>query len=252
MIDITKNHLYIKRIINVWRSELKNCKNKPIYVDGRHSDALVYVLSGSCTYYFANGREFCVNTGDILYLAKGAVYRMNVNVDSHKYIYTDFEFDSDQVRKSDYYSDIIGAENLFIKLLGAHKVGFAKCASVLYSIYGEVISQSGKRPGARGEVAVAKEYIDRNFSDLSLGITDLAQMCSISEVYFRRLFKERYGISPSQYIILKRIEHSKSLLMHSFITEDECAVQSGFASAQYFCRVFKKAVEMTPGEYRKR
>ena len=73
----------------------------------------------------------------------------------------------------------------------------------------------------------------------------------MSNVYFRSLFKAQYHLSPSQYIISVRLKNAKSLMKYSFLTLEECALQSGFSSLQYFCRVFKKYTGMTPSEYRK-
>jgi two-component system response regulator YesN len=111
---------------------------------------------------------------------------------------------------------------------------------------------SQKKESKEGNDMVrSADYIKSNFKDLSLSVETLAEIQGISEVYFRRLFKKQYGISPSQYIITTRIEHAKSLIKHSFLSLEECAVQSGFSSVQYFCRVFKKVTGMTPTEYRK-
>ena len=250
-IDITKNELYIKRIINVWRSEITDAKDKPIYVNSRHSDALVYIVDGSCTYSFEDGREFTVNTGDVLYLAKSDVYKMNVNVNRHRYIYTDFEFESDEKRKSDYYTSVVSGENLFVKLLSSHKTGFAECTAVLYMIYANILKAEKDVRLSRFDISKTLEYIEKNFANPLIGVDALAEMSGVSDVYFRKLFKMKTGMSPSQYIILKRVEYSKKLLVHSFMTLEKCAFESGFSSLQYFCRAFKKVTGMTPGEYRK-
>ncbi len=250
-LDIAQNELYIKKIINVLKSEIKDQKNKPIFVNSRHSDALVYVLSGSCTYFFEDGREITAQSGGILYLAKGAIYKMNLKTNCYKFIYTDFEFGSDSLRKSDYYNDIANAENMFSKLVASNKESFAEGMAALYSIYAEICNKKKETSKSRFEIIEAKEYIEKNFSNLSLGVDTLAERCNMSEVYFRRLFKNKFGMPPSQYIILTRVEHSKKLLVHTFLTLETCATQSGFSSLQYYCRVFKKATGITPGQWRK-
>lgn len=249
--DITKNELYIKKLINVWKSEINDQQNKSIFVNSRHSDALVYVLSGSCTYSFEDRREFTAQSGGVLYLAKGAVYKMNLKTNSYKYIYTDFEFEQDGLRKSDYYKDIANAENLFSKLLKSNRDSFAEGMSALYSVYAELCKQKRETAKPLFEITQAKEYIEKNFSNPLLGVDTLAEQCNMSEVYFRRLFKNKFGMPPSQYIILTRVEHSKKLLVHTFLTLEKCATQSGFSSLQYYCRVFKKVTGVTPGQWRK-
>lgn len=103
---------------------------------------------------------------------------------------------------------------------------------------------------SRNKIAESKDYIDANFNDTSLSVDFLAEKAVMSNVYFRSLFKAQYHLSPSQYIISVRLKNAKSLMKYSFLTLEECALQSGFSSLQYFCRVFKKYTGMTPSEYR--
>ena len=103
---------------------------------------------------------------------------------------------------------------------------------------------------SRNKIAESKDYIDANFKDTSLSVDFLAKKAAMSNVYFRSLFKAQYHLSPSQYIISVRLKNAKSLMKYSFLTLEECALQSGFSSLQYFCRIFKKYTGMTPSEYR--
>ena len=103
---------------------------------------------------------------------------------------------------------------------------------------------------ADNKIVSAKEYIDANFADITLSVTALAEQAGMSDVYFRKLFKKNYHMSPSQYIRIARIKAAKKLLHYNFLTLEECSIQSGFSSVQYFCRVFKKETGMTPSEYK--
>ena len=74
----------------------------------------------------------------------------------------------------------------------------------------------------------------------------------MSQVYFRKLFREAWGCTPSQYAVSVRLQRAKALMEYPFLTLEECAEQSGFSSLQYFCKVFKKEVGTTPSKYRKK
>ena len=252
--DITKNNLYIKRIINVIQSSNKS-HHKLLNVKCRHSDAFVYILSGSCTYEFTCGDAFTVNKGEILYLAHQADYTMYIHTNDYTFIFCDFEFEETSPRKSGVYTPHSPdySENLFIKLL-QNKDAFTDALSVLYSIYGIVMKTEDKvyiSKFSRNKISESKDYIDANFKDTSLSIDFLAEKAGVSNVYFRRLFKTQYHLSPSQYIISVRLKNAKSLMSYPFLTLEECALQSGFSSLQYFCRVFKKHTGITPSEYRR-
>ena len=251
--DITKTNLYIGKIINVIQASNKN-HHKLLNINSRHSDAFVYIISGSCTYKFAHGDTFTANKGDILYLAHHADYTMYIHTEDYTFIFCDFEFTEASPRKSDIYT--LGsteyAENLFIKLL-QHKGSFTDALSVLYNIYGIVTGATNKKyisKSSQNKISEAKDYIDANFKDNSLSISFLAEKASMSEAYFRNLFKTQYNLSPSQYIISAKLKNAKLLMKYPFLTLEECALQSGFSSLQYFCRIFKKFTGMTPSEYR--
>lgn len=258
-IDITKNNLYLKNLINVLRSEIVN-RNKIVHLKGRHSDAFVYVIKGSCTYVFESGHTCTVKEGDILYLAHKELYTMYVHSSRYSSIYCDFEFYGDENRKSDVYTpkNTGETENLFKRLIRNYnspsKTTFAECMSLLYAVYAIVINSTNEsyvNKTIKAKIEDTKQYIDMNFKNQELTIAKLAEMADISEVYYRKLFKSIYGESPSKYVTSVRLKNSQELLKYPFLTLKECALQSGFSTVQYFCRVFKKETGITPARYRK-
>lgn len=259
--DIAATRLSIKKIINVVKSEI-NGPSKTLHVSGRYSDAFVYILTGSCFYRFDDGRDFTVHQGDILYLAHEAVYDMRVQTERYRFIFCDFEFDSSQRGKSEVYTPRNmwdTAANLFHKLLTFHtdssEASFAGSMSVLYDIYRVIFltaESNGGQKSPEKAVAAAKKYMDLHYQDASLSVAQMAEQAGVSPVYFRKLFRQQYHISPSQYLISVRLEKAEKLMRYPFITLKECAGQCGFSSLQYFCRAFKKATGMTPGTFRKK
>ena len=256
-ISITDTQLYIGKIRGVISSVNKN-KNKKTYVSGRHSDAFVYALCGSCDYRFGDGTGFTVNAGDVLYLSHGAVYSMLVRTDSFKVIFCDFEFSCDAPRQSTVFTpqNTDHTKNLFQKLHRAYAAGtptsLAEGLSILYSIYAGVISARsvGETRTAGSRLDAARGYILSHLNDASLSVSALSQMSGMSEVYFRNLFKAAYGASPSEYITEARLKKACDLMKYPFLSLEECAAQSGFSSLQYFCRVFKNKMGISPSKYR--
>ena len=258
-VDISQKKLYFKKIINVIKSEINN-HPKPLKTDSRRSDAFIYIISGNCLYKFDDGCELMANKGDILYLAHEAAYIMNVRSKNYQFIFCDFNFDDDLPKKSAVYSpqSVLNAENLFRILLKCHtypsKTSFTECMSILYNIYGIIMLTASREyieNSTKNKIAEAKNYIDANFKNISIGISFMAEKANMSEVYFRKLFKSQYDIPPSQYIISMRLNHAKELMKYPFLTLEQCALQSGFSSLQYFCRMFKKATGISPAKYRK-
>lgn len=254
MLDISRNRLYVQELIKVIKSGIHTTETLNSF--GRHSDCFVYVLTGSCTYTFDDGYTFTVGEGDILYLAHRSVYQMDVHSD-YNFIFCDFRFMGDEMRRSDVFTpkSSESAENTFKRLYKLYTDGmsntFTDSMSMLYTIYGLVIAGAEGDGESMEGIAAVKSYIDASYMDTAITVTALAERAGVSEVYFRKLFKKQYGVSPSKYVERVRLEGARQLMKYSFVTVEECALQSGFASVQYFCRVFKRVYGQTPGEYRR-
>ncbi|MBB6734384.1 response regulator transcription factor [Cohnella zeiphila] len=112
------------------------------------------------------------------------------------------------------------------------------------------------RERSRGEsenelMTKVKKYIADHLSD-ELSLTGIAEDVGHNSSYLSRLFKQKNGIGVAEYITECRIRLAKELLADSDRRIQEIASLTGFASVQYFYRVFKKATGMTPHEWRER
>ena len=257
--DIMQENLCIQKIITVIQGKNPN-HHKLLTVKSRHSDAFVYVISGSCTYRFDDKTEFKVTAGDVFYLPYQSIYTMYIHTDDYKFIFCDFEFTEPSARRSALYShqDLKNVDSLFFKLLNRYRASakntYIECMSILYSIYGLLQQDTQKSYIGKSKernMIEARCYIDENFNLPEFSISQLAEKIKISEVYLRKLFRAQYGISPSKYLTSVRLKNAKKLMKYPFLTLEECALQSGFSSLQYFCRLFKKETGISPGKYRK-
>ena len=106
-----------------------------------------------------------------------------------------------------------------------------------------------ERHGKAGKIAEVIQYINENY-ELSLNIENLAHMFDISSRYIRKCFVQETGTSCQHYINSLRIGKAKELLWFTSYTVTEIAMQTGFNSSQYFCRIFQQYTEMSPLEYR--
>ena len=95
----------------------------------------------------------------------------------------------------------------------------------------------------------AIDFIHKNYRHMPISVADLAKKMSVSETYFRRLFKKLYVLSPSQYIINLRLEYASQLLLSKFYKVSEVAEKSGFQDEKYFSRIFKQKYGMPPRSY---
>ena len=101
----------------------------------------------------------------------------------------------------------------------------------------------------RSLLAPALEALNRRFADNGMTVSHLASLCGVSEVYFRRLFLNAVGLSPKEYMIQKRIEYAKSLLLSRNFSVGEVAQMCGYAEPCHFSREFSKRTGVSPSQY---
>ena len=123
------------------------------------------------------------------------------------------------------------------------------CASILHRIFAECYRQnmSGKQSASKIQPSV--DYIEKHFTDPELSVKELAALSHMSEVYFRKLFKEQFGVSPRKYLTDRRIQHAIGLMATEYYTLQEVAEAAGFADSKYFSVVFKKETGVSPSRY---
>lgn len=93
-------------------------------------------------------------------------------------------------------------------------------------------------------------YIENNL-DKKITVRDLANYCNLNEVYFSNSFTKSVGISPSQFVIEKKLARSMILLRDEKISVKEIAFALGFNNELYFSRLFKKKTGLPPSKFRK-
>lgn len=97
----------------------------------------------------------------------------------------------------------------------------------------------------------SEKYLQQHIYEKSITITEIAKQSNVSEVYFRRLFKEKYNLSPYEYINEARIKKAKQMLIYSDNNVSEIAEECGFLNIFTFSRYFKTIVGVSPNSFRK-
>ncbi len=83
-----------------------------------------------------------------------------------------------------------------------------------------------------------------------LSMADLAKLSGRSLSSFKRDFQAHFNTTPSKWLIAKRLEHAKTLLLGEDLTINEVCHQSGFKNTSHFVRVFKDRYKRTPSQFR--
>ena len=224
-------------------------------------DSFCYILAGQVDYHMVGGDSFTLQAGDVQYLPLGCSYTMDIHAGGFHYIVCDFFCPVQEERKDFFFS----AQNpqIYEKLFRELALRFSEesCArmaasmGVLFQIYAQIVKDhhSGYLSGtAKRKIVKAQAYIQQNLADRNLSVQQLADQARMSQVHFRRLFHELFGMSPVKYLLNVRVEKAKSLLGLSEVRLEDIAAQTGFSSTAHLCAAFKNATGLTPGQYRKR
>jgi AraC family transcriptional regulator len=93
------------------------------------------------------------------------------------------------------------------------------------------------------------DYIDAAI-DGDLTLDALAEVAGMNPFYFARAFRNRFGETPHQFVLRRRIDRAKRLLTETETPLVEIALGCGFASQSHFASVFLRHVGVTPSRYR--
>lgn len=96
----------------------------------------------------------------------------------------------------------------------------------------------------------ALEYIDANLAEpITLG--DLAAVTGLSSMHFAAQFRVSTGIRPHEYLLRRRIERARELLLQHDFSIIDVAFSVGFQTQSHFTTVFKRFVGDTPHQWRR-
>lgn len=100
-----------------------------------------------------------------------------------------------------------------------------------------------------GLISSIIDIVEKKFDDPDLTLNVIAKQLSYNSKYISHAFKQKMGISFSEYLRSVRIKFAISLFDHGIESIKNVALLSGFYDPLYFSTVFKKSVGMPPKEY---
>lgn len=93
------------------------------------------------------------------------------------------------------------------------------------------------------------EFVEANLS-ADIALADLAAVAATSPFHFNRAFASAIGTPPYAYLVRRRIEHAKTLLVSRSGPLKPIAIECGFHSVGQFSRMFKRTAGRTPLQFR--
>ncbi|AIG28321.1 AraC family transcriptional regulator [Brevibacillus laterosporus] len=100
-------------------------------------------------------------------------------------------------------------------------------------------------PVIRSAITYLKEHLGEK-----IGLKEVAQNCCLSVYHFSHLFQRETGYSFLEYVHRMKLQKAVIYLETTDLSIKEIAFELGFEDANYFSRLFKKQMNMSPREYR--
>ena len=97
----------------------------------------------------------------------------------------------------------------------------------------------------------ARDVADRDFAE-PLDLEALAAEARMSKFHFLRLFRATYGVTPVEYVSMRRIERAQDLLRSTNLTVTEVCHAVGFTSLGSFSSRFRAVVGEPPSSFQAR
>ncbi|MGI6010067.1 MAG: AraC family transcriptional regulator [Ruminococcus sp.] len=93
-------------------------------------------------------------------------------------------------------------------------------------------------------------FLEKNFQK-TLTVKEIADVSSLSESYFRTVFKEVTGLSPLDYLNRIRVVKALEYIQGDGLSISDAAAKAGILDVNYFSRLFKKIIGHSPRYFKK-
>ncbi len=235
------------------------------------SHELIFVIQG-CLDMWEDDEVFHLDEGHILHLFPGREHgSTKVMPPDLKFYWIHFEVDSMSGNSNNGDGDVLNPvtnlpqmahlarpealERLFRIFINEQETGTLRpiSANLLTSLMIIEVAQQ-----ARGDTDTdnlnavatwAHSYIRMNF-DRPITASKVAYAVGYNVDYLGRVYREAYDCTLTEAIHRRRVQKASDYLLNSNLNISEIALNCGFNDADYFRRIFKRYMKITPGNYR--
>ncbi len=241
---------HIIEIIGIYRHKRKSCKRKSF---SRSHSIISVRLSGKSEFSYGKN-TFNVEENQLLYIpSKLEYFQKSSGEEIISVCFIDYNKTAEDMEIIDFETkeELINLYEIWAKKEKGYRI---LCTSLFYEILHKAClcsrNKENKEDHKSKILNPAVRYIYEHFKTGNIDIKNLAELCFVSETYFRKIFKEIYGVSPNQYVKLLRLETAASLLESGLYLVSEAAEKSGFNDIKYFSKEFKKKYLISPCKYK--
>lgn len=122
---------------------------------------------------------------------------------------------------------------------------------LIWALLLEKVRRMENKVTARNTLLVinALSYIQENYWNC-IKVRELADLCGLSESYFRKIFSSFVDMNPIEYINMVRIQKACGFIKKTGESTQSIAYKCGFSTTSSFCRCFRKYTGLSTGEWK--
>ena len=240
-------------IINYMEKHLKTFSVKPHL---HNFWEVIYVTDGEGVLQMEDGNDIFYKKGETICIPPG-VRHSNKSSSGFKNMHFTIEdwmpFTNEPclIPESDLGKDFYALLKLsyryFHQLSLNHPINISLMQTIV-SFLNLLVTQSTTACVTQGLISeIINHYTEENFD-----LDEAYKSIPLSKEYIRKIFIKEHGVSPSKFLLQKRLTLAKKLLNKKDdgdLRINEIAKTCGFSDHAYFCRVFKKETGLTPNEF---
>lgn len=242
---------------------------------------IVYIIKGSAMHRIGNS-EYLAKRGTLLFVNCGQTHSFS---SSHPLVYYNLmltpEFISDQLVDSGNLYEILSLsmfeefqqaqqntkplaqlsgeaipemDALFSALLREYQKNEPGRSILIRSYLNAVLTHIFRSLCKQDEeiiISMLQQYIEEHCSE-RLTLNDLSKKCFYHPSYFSRMFREKNGMTLTDYISKIRIQKAIGLLETTGLSVEEVQISCGMSDKTFFYKKFREETGLSPAEFRKK
>ena len=138
------------------------------------------------------------------------------------------------------------------RLVGGEQLEKYEGGEFLYQFLCALLREA-ERPGNSGAdtLAARAAYYMKEFCRCGSGVEEVADSLGVSPEHLSRCFRKEFGVPPVEYLTRLRIQSAINELLGTEKSVECIARENGFSNGNYFGKVFRRYMGMSPGAYRR-
>lgn len=234
-----------------------------VNTDGRLDDYLMYITSGELVFY-SGDEPLRVGEGSVVHIPAGSGYRYAFDGSGELcYYWVHFTGSEAATRLSEYgiasfpaVSRVHSVNHIpqrFQSIFDAYRKQDALRDRELSALLERLLISVARavRHETDGVSTLSRSvgYLLVNYCD-DIRIPELAAMEHLSVSRYNYLFKERFGVSPKQYVLRLRMYSASELLCSTDLSVKEIGAICGYGDSHFFSKIFKSYFGVSPTDYK--